>query len=124
MSAACCAVSCQLFVDGDQLGALDLYAGRPGAFDDESQDIVQLFAAHAAVAIAGAEHEENLRTAVGSRDLVGQAEGILVERHEITADQAFGVLVQVSQEVDRKLSDVAGELTDTGAVPSGNRRRA
>jgi hypothetical protein len=34
------------------------------------------------------------------------------------------VLVQVSQEVDRKLSDVAGELTDTGAVPSGNRRRA
>ncbi len=115
---------CQLFVDGDQLGALDLYAGRPGAFDDESQDIVQLFAAHAAVAIAGAEHEENLRTAVGSRDLVGQAEGILVERHEITADQAFGVLVQVSQEVDRKLSDVAGELTDTGAVPSGNRRRA
>ena len=115
---------CQLFVDGDQLGALDLYAGRPGAFDDESQVLGQLFAAHAAVAIAGAEHEEDLRTAVGGRDLIGQAEGILMERHEITADQAFGVLVQVSQEVDRKLSDVAGELTDTGAVPSGNRRRA
>ncbi len=107
----------QLFVQGDRLGGLNLYAGRPGAFDD-SQDIGQMLAAHAAVAVAGAECEANLRTAVNNRDVIGQAKGILMERHELTADQAFAVLARVSQELNRKLADVARELTDTGAVPA------
>ncbi len=113
----------QLFVEDDQLGGLNLYAGRPGAFDDESQDIGQMFAAHAAVAVAGAEHEENLRTAVSNRDVIGQAKGILMERHKLTADQAFGVLARVSQQLNRKLAHVARELTDTGAVPGTDRHR-
>ncbi len=113
----------QLFVEGDQLGGLNLYAGGPGAFDDESQDIGQMLAAHAAVAVAGAEREENLRSAVSSRDVIGQAKGILMERHRLTADQAFAVLARVSQELNRKLADVARELTDTRAVPGANRRR-
>jgi GAF domain-containing protein len=112
----------QLFVQGDQLGGLNLYAGRPGAFDDESQDIGQMFAAHAAVAVAGAEHEANLRTAVSGRDVIGQAKGILMERHKLTADQAFGVLARVSQELNRKLADIAREVSDTGAVPGADRR--
>jgi GAF domain-containing protein len=112
----------RLFVEGDRLGALNLYAGRPGAFDDESQDVGHLFAAHAAVAVAGAEHEEHLRAGMGSRDVIGQAKGILMERHKLTADQAFGVLTRVSQEMNRKLVDVARELTDTGAVPGRDRR--
>ncbi len=82
-----------------------------------------MFAAHAAVAVAGAEHEQNLRTAVNSRDVIGQAKGFLMERHRLTADQAFAVLARVSQELNRKLADVASELADTGAVPGGNRRR-
>jgi GAF domain-containing protein len=113
----------QLFVQGDQLGGLNLYAGRPGAFDDEGQEIGLMFAAHAGVAVAGAEHEENLRAAVSSRDVIGQAKGILMERHKLTADQAFGVLTRVSQELNRKLVDIARELSDTGAVPGANRRR-
>ncbi len=110
----------QLFVQGDRLGGLNLYAGRPGTFDD-SQDIGQMLAAHAAVAVAGAEHEANLRTAVNNRDVIGQAKGILMERHELTADQAFAVLARVSQELNRKLVDVARELTETGAVPDDSR---
>ncbi|MDP5181766.1 ANTAR domain-containing protein [Blastococcus sp. BMG 814] len=82
-----------------------------------------MFASHAAVALAGAEHESNLRVGMGTRDLIGQAKGILMERHRLTAEQAFGVLATVSQELNRKLLDVARELTDTGAVPAGNRRR-
>ncbi len=113
----------KLFVQGAQLGGLNLYGGRPGAFDDESQDIGQMFAAHAAVAVAGAEHEENLRTAVSSRDVIGQAKGILMERHKLTADQAFGVLARVSQELNRKLADIAREVSDTGALPRVDRRR-
>jgi GAF domain-containing protein len=113
----------QLFVDGDQLGAMNMYSRTPGAFDDECQDIGQMLAAHAAVALAGAEHEENLRAGMSNRDVIGQAKGILMERHKLTAEQAFGVLSRVSQELNRKLVGVARELTDTGAVPRGDRRR-
>ncbi|WP_324275637.1 GAF and ANTAR domain-containing protein [Blastococcus brunescens] len=113
----------QLFVEGDQLGALNLYARTPGAFDDESQEIALMFAAHAAVALAGAEHESNLRTGMDNRDVIGQAKGILMERHRLTAHQAFGVLARVSQEMNRKLVDVAREVTDTGAVPGKRDQR-
>jgi GAF domain-containing protein len=111
----------QLFVEGDQLGALNVYATRPGAFDEESEEIGQILAGHAAVALAGAEHEEHLRAGMNNRDLIGQAKGVLMERHKLTADQAFGVLARVSQELNRKLIDIAGEVTDTGAIPGARR---
>ncbi|MGY1836321.1 GAF and ANTAR domain-containing protein [Blastococcus sp. SYSU DS0510] len=113
----------QLFVEGDRLGALNLYSRTPGAFHDDCQEIGVMFAAHAAVALAGAEHESNLRTGMSNRDVIGQAKGILMERHRLTADQAFGVLARVSQELNRKLVDIAGEITSTGAVPGTDRRR-
>ena len=75
-----------------------------------------MLAAHAAIALAGAQHETNLRKGMDSRDLIGQAKGILMERHKVTADQAFGVLTRVSQEMNRKLADVARELTEMGSV--------
>ena len=107
----------QLFVEGDRLGALNVYARTPGAFDTEAEAVARMLATHAAVALAGAQHETNLRTAMDSRDLIGQAKGILMERHRLTADQAFGVLARASQEMNRKLVDVAYTLTDTGSVP-------
>lgn len=107
----------QLFVTGDRLGALNLYSLAPGAFDDECEEIGLMFASHAAVALAAAEQEENLRTGMTNRDVIGQAKGILMERYKLTADQAFGVLTRVSQETNRKLFDIAREVTDTGAVP-------
>jgi GAF domain-containing protein len=106
----------QLFVQGDQLGAMNLYARTPGAFDDESQEIARMLAAHAAVALAGAEHEQNLRVGMDNRDIIGQAKGILMERHKITAHRAFDVLARTSQHLNRKLVDVARELSETGAV--------
>jgi GAF domain-containing protein len=112
----------QLFVTGDQLGALNMYSRTRAAFDDESQDIGLLFASHAAVALAGAEHESHLRAGMSTREVIGQAKGILMERHKLTADQAFGVLARASMELNRKLIDVAREVSDTGAVPDSNRR--
>jgi hypothetical protein len=113
----------QLFVERDRLGALNLYAASAGAFDSESEDTGLVFASHAAVALAGAEHEHNLRAAMTNRDHIGQAKGILMERYKLTADQAFGVLARVSQELNRKLGDVAREVSDTGAVPVVPRKR-
>lgn len=111
----------QLFVGADQLGALNMYATTPHAFDEESQDVGQIIAGHAAVALAGAQHEAHLRAGMSNRDVIGQAKGILMERHKLTADQAFGVLARASQELNRKLIDIARELAETGAVP-GDRR--
>ncbi len=110
-------LSFQLFVQGDNLGALNLYARSPRAFGEESEDVGLVLAAHAAVALAGAQNEEYLLRAVSSRDLIGQAKGILMERHKLTADQAFQVLVRTSQQTNRKLAAIADELCTTGALP-------
>ncbi|WP_246080949.1 GAF and ANTAR domain-containing protein [Modestobacter altitudinis] len=108
----------QLFVEGDKLGALNLYSRQRNAFDGESHDIGLMFAGHAAVALAGAEHEENLRGGMAHRDVIGQAKGILMERYKLTADQAFGVLVRTSSLTNRKLRDIADDLSTTGQLPA------
>ena len=107
-------LSFQLYVEGDNLGALNLYSRRPHSFDDDSQQIGLLFASHAAIAFANAEKVRHLTVAVDRRDLVGQAKGILMERFKITADQAFTLLTRASQQSNRKLYDLAQELAETG----------
>ena len=108
----------QLFVEGDNLGAMNLYGREPGAFDDESREVGLMFSGHAAVALAGAEHEENLRGGMAHRDVIGQAKGILMERHRLTADQAFAVLIRTSSLTNRKLRSIADELATTGQLPA------
>ena len=106
----------QLYVDGDDLGALNLFAERPEAFDDDSEHIALLFAAHAAVAMAGAQKQQQLRSAMHTRDLIGQAKGILMERHRLTGDQAFTLLVRASQTTNRRLADIADDLVASGVL--------
>ena len=108
----------QLYVTGEDLGALNLHSTQPDAFTDESEQVGLLFASHAAVAIAGAQDQEQLRTAVNSRDLIGQAKGILMERYKISAHEAFQLLVVASQATNIKLVDVADYLTRTGLLAS------
>ena len=110
-------LSFQLFTEGDNLGALNLYATKPHAFDAESETVGLIFASHAAIALSAARQEQNLRSAMDGRDLIGQAKGILMERHNLTAVQAFQVLVRSSSHTNRKLFDLAEELTTTGALP-------
>lgn len=106
----------QLFVEGDRLGALNLYARQPHAFDDDSQHVGQMFAAHAAIAYSTARRQVQLERAVHSRELIGQAQGILMERHKVTSDQAFAILVQASQHGNVKLRDIADRLVRTGSL--------
>ena len=63
------------------------------------------------------ERSDNLQSALGSREIIGQAQGILMEREKITAEQAFNLLRQSSQHLNRKLRDVAQDLVDTGETP-------
>ena len=110
-------LSIQLYVEGDNLGALNLYARTPGTFDDESEHIGLLFGSHAAIAYAAVQQQAGLTRAIATRQLIGQAQGILMERHKITADRAFALLVQVSQHRNSKLRDIADALVNTGALP-------
>jgi hypothetical protein len=109
-------LSFQLYVHLDDLGALNLYSAQVDAFDDESENVGLLFAAHAAIAMAGSQKEHDLSLAVSARDVIGQAKGILMERHKITGDQAFRLLAQVSQRSNTKLGEVARYLVETGEL--------
>jgi AmiR/NasT family two-component response regulator len=108
-----------LFVEGDDLGALNLLARQPGAFTDESERVGLLFASHTAVALAQAQKLNHLSTALVSRDVIGQAKGILMERYKISASQAFALLARASMDTNRKLHEVAEYLTDTGVLATG-----
>ncbi len=106
-------LSFQLYVHGDNLGALNLYSYEPRAFTDESEQVGLMFASHAAVAFADAQHIDQLTESLATRDLIGQAKGILMERYGITAGQAFQVLIRVSQNRNTKLREVALQLTSS-----------
>ncbi|TDO48449.1 GAF domain-containing protein [Kribbella sp. VKM Ac-2527] len=99
-----------MVVKDDSLCALNLYAETADAFTDESEHVGRLLAAHAAVAYSGAQREENLLAAIETRDLIGQAVGLLMERYSITSDRSFTTLVRFSRQSNRKLRDVAAEL--------------
>lgn len=109
-------LSIQLFVEGDRLGALNLYGAGPDAFDLESEQIGLLVAAHAAVAFADSQKISQLNEALITRQIIGQAEGILMERYKITAQQAFLVLTGASSNSNTKLREVAEHLTSSGEI--------
>jgi GAF domain-containing protein len=111
-------LSVPLYVQHGSLGSLSLYSPEPGAFDEQAEEIGAVLASHAAVALVGAQNEEGLRLALDNRDLIGQAKGILMERFKITGQEAFLLLVTVSQHRNVKLRDVAEQLTATGELPS------
>lgn len=109
-------LSCQLYVEGDDLGALNLFSRTAGALDEESEHIALMFAAHAAVAYATAHQMESAARTVATRQLIGRAEGILMERHRITAERAFSTLIRVSQHRNIKLRDIAERLVLSGRL--------
>jgi GAF domain-containing protein len=109
-------LSVQLFVEGDNLGALNLYAEDPDVFDESHEGIAMLIAAQGAVAMKRNRTEEQLKSALLTRDVIGQAKGILMERYKIDQAQAFDLLVLASQRTHRKLHDIAAELSATGEL--------
>jgi AmiR/NasT family two-component response regulator len=58
------------------------------------------------------EENAHLRAALLTRDVIGQAKGVLMERHQIGADAAFAMLVELSQHQNRKLRDIAAEIAE------------
>jgi hypothetical protein len=104
----------------ETLGALNLYGRRPRAFDDGGRDAASLLAIFASVVLASTHarlQAVQLNQALESRDVIGQAKGILMERNRVTADEAFDMLRRASQQVNRKLRDLAEDIASTGEEP-------
>ena len=106
-----------LWVDAQCLGTLSLYFGTRVEFERRHEQAVSVYAALAALALADAQRMEQMQTALANRDVIGQAKGILMERHHLRADEAFAMLSASSQHVNTKLVAVAAHLADTGELP-------
>lgn len=107
---------------GSTAGVLTLSWTRPHRVDDHDVALAEVLARHAAVALAGAREHESLRTAVDARKLVGQAQGILMERYDLDDERAFEVLRRYSQDLNLKLNEVARALIETRRLPDGDGR--
>jgi GAF domain-containing protein len=110
-------LSLQLFTSTTVVGALNLYSTITDAFDDDALDTATALAAHVAVAVAETQHADQLHLKATSRAIIGQAQGILMERYDLDDEQAFRALRRVSQDTNTKLGHVAEELIRTRKTP-------
>jgi AmiR/NasT family two-component response regulator len=101
------------------LGALNLYYASVADFTDDEVETARVVAAHASVALARLRSERDLWRAIDSRHLIGQAQGILMERFRLSPEKAFSVLHRHSQQDNIKLHEVAATLVRTGQLPAG-----
>jgi GAF domain-containing protein len=107
-------MSLPLATEGKTIGALNVYARTPDAFNAEATSLAEIIAAHASLASQVSatlfRHRaiaDQLREAMGSRAAIEQAKGILIGQRRCSAEDAFRILVRLSQDTNRKLHDVA-----------------
>jgi GAF domain-containing protein len=110
-------LSVELHGRGHRIGAINLYGKRGRQFSVEDLELARIFAYQSSAALASARSEQGLRAALETRTLIGQAQGILMERFDLDAEQAFGVLRRYSQTSNVKLREVVAEFVSTRELP-------
>jgi GAF domain-containing protein len=106
---------------GDKvLGALNLYARRPREFTSDEAAFAHIFATHATATLLAAREIHGLRLALDARTLIGQAQGILMERYGLDETKAFAVLRRYSQDANVKLREVAEVVISTRRLPAAD----
>ncbi|MGW4437969.1 ANTAR domain-containing protein [Streptomyces sp. NPDC004596] len=103
-------LSLRLRADRRRLTVLTAYSGKPRAFDETAARLGRLFTAHVSLALDAVTVQEQLTEAMHTRDLIGQATGVLMERLDIDAAAAFESLVRASQRENVKLRDLARRI--------------
>ena len=106
-------LSFKLYTGSSTAGALNLFGLKPHAFNGESEAIGAVLAAHAAAAILASRHGEQLEAALNTRDTIGQAKGVIMERFNVDAIRAFEMLRELSQTTNTRLIDIATRVIDT-----------
>jgi GAF domain-containing protein len=114
------ALAFYLELDGAALGVLAFYHDEPDWFTDDRIELAAIYADHATVALAKAaehDHATNLAIALQTNRIIAEALGILMSTYKINEQQAFDLLRLVSQNTNRKLRDIAADVTHTGTLP-------
>ena len=106
------AIGASLETRSRRIGSLNLYAHRTNAFTESDAETVKWLATHASVAMAAASEQAGLRTALGNRTLIGQAEGVLMRAFGINEHQAFAYLQRLSQDSNVKLTTIAEKILE------------
>jgi transcriptional regulator with GAF, ATPase, and Fis domain len=106
-------LSFQLYTHRNGAGALNLLGTRPQLFSANAEAIGAMLATHAAIALIAANKEQQFESAIASRDVIGQAKGIVMERFKIDAEQAFNLLTKLSQESNIPVRALAQQLVDS-----------
>lgn len=101
-----------LRVGAEVKGVLDLYATRRDAFDDDARGMAAIFAAHAAMGLTGAQQLEQLHRAIDTRDLIGQAKGIIMVRSGVDDEAALALLRDASSRMHQRLREVARQVVE------------
>ena len=106
-------LSFKLYTSATTAGALNLFSLRSHAFNGESEAIGAVLAAHAASAVIASRHGEQLEAALNTRDTIGQAKGVIMERFNVDAVRAFDMLRELSQSTNTRLIDIAQRVIET-----------
>lgn len=106
-------LSFKLYTADRTAGALNLFSFQPDVWDTEAETIGSVFAAHAASAIMASRQGQQMQSALSTRDRIGQAKGIIMERYGVDELRAFDLLRRLSQESQTKLIDIAQRVVDT-----------
>ena len=112
-------ISVKLSTADRVLGSVNLYSRRPDAFADDDREVAEDLARRAAVTVAASLTARDLPAAMDSRVLMGQAQGIVMERFDLTNDEAFTVLLQHCERTNTKLRSVAQQVVDEYSIPGG-----
>ncbi|MEJ2863062.1 GAF and ANTAR domain-containing protein [Actinomycetospora flava] len=115
-------LSVRVEVDGGPRLALNLYGTEPAAFDDRARHAAGVLAMSAGMLLLAADHTAQLQQALDTRDTIGRAKGVLMERFGLDQDEAFAKLREASQETNMKLCEVARWLGDESDTMAARRR--
>ncbi|GBE66466.1 transcriptional regulator [Mycobacterium sp. MFM001] len=111
-------LSIQLYTNENELGTLNLYSEEAGTFTPEIEELAVALAAQAAVGLAAARSSDDLRSALASRDIIGQAKGIIMESYKVTSGEAFILLTKLSQNSNTPLYEIARKLVFADRPPT------
>lgn len=102
---------------GRAFALLQLCDVRPGVFDTERVSVATLLARRSSLVLAAVNRAEQLESAMDARTVIGQAQGILMERYDLDADRAFSVLRRYSQHANTKLRVIAEQVVRERSLP-------
>jgi AmiR/NasT family two-component response regulator len=106
-------LSFQLYTHQSGGGALNLLGRKPREVDHAAEAVGAMLATHAAIALIAANKERQFKSALASRDLFGQAKGIIMNRYSVDAVRAFEMIIKLSQDSNTPARVIAQQIIDS-----------